>query len=172
MYTLYYCAAKAQKCIHCCWGSHTCYICANWGKNISHLKFQEWECRVWKGGIHPLSCSADQPGWVGVMLEPPGAGEGWWVPPSMCPAGSGRGIPLTGNPTVLLHLKGRFFPALKHPCSRSWSKTCFPCSVKAVRFLNHFPAAFNLNRLHFGELQRTSLLSEQKIKFFDVMLLH
>lgn len=106
------------------------------------------------------------------MLEPPGAEEGWWVPPSMCPAGSGRGIPLTGNPTVLLHLKGRFFPALKHPCSRSWSKTCIPCSVKAVCFLNHFPAAFNLNRLHFGELQRTSLLSEQKIKFFDVMLLH
>lgn len=44
--------------------------------------------------------------------------------------------------------------------------------VGAVGFLNHFPVAFSLKRLHFWEPWRTSLLSEQKIKFFDVMLLH
>lgn len=43
--------------------------------------------------------------------------------------------------------------------------------MKAVAYLNHFHVAFNLKRLHFGgwvgsEQQRTSLLSEDKIKFF------
>lgn len=51
--------------------------------------------------------------------------------------------------------------------------------MKAIAYLNHFLVAFNLKRLHFGgggnevgEQQRTSLLSEDRIKNFYVMLLH
>lgn len=47
----------------------------------------------------------------------------------------------------------------------------FQALVKAAAHLNHFPVAFNLKRLLLGmgvgiEQQSTSLLSEDKIKFF------
>lgn len=64
-------------------------------------------------------------------------------------------------------------PRCPPSCSWWWPRELVPNPafwnlMKACS--NHFPVAFNLKRLHFaglvGEQARTSLLSEDKIKFF------
>lgn len=111
-------------------------------------------------GVYPKHC----PGWVWEWGDGVGRvgcthGTAW---------GAQGGFPSLGSAGLLPLLTASLQP-LSIPALTQGPGPVLPPSV---RFLNHFPVAFNPHRLHFGELQRTSLLSEQKIKFFDVMLLH
>lgn len=59
-------------------------------------------------------CGQTRAGWGDA--EPPGLGTGTGYPWVPHPMGSGRGIPLAGNTTVLLHLNDGSSPPPKHPC--------------------------------------------------------
>lgn len=96
-----------------------------------------------------------------------------WPPGSSC-GGEGLGQGL-GWPGGSPHGRHSFTtsPGCPPSCSWWWPRELVPNPafwdlMKACS--NHFPVAFNLKRLHFagavGEQARTSLLSEDKIKFF------